>query len=265
MSTAMLSSRTARGRCHGVWQIVRFNWPHYAAALLVVVGAVLLCMTLVLPWAGLMRWTVAAGACCVGFWTAASLIVAHWIYDRSLVVDWRWLTNHVSADAGRGGNIVNVHSGFDETTPRLRALFPESSITAVDLFDPAVMTEASIHRARRCSVHDIRTVSARPNALPFPDGSVEAVCLLFAAHEIRQPKLRLRLFQEVRRILKPKGRAILVEHLRDGWNFLAFGPGCWHFLPRREWLRLARCAEFDIVEEGRITPFVGFLVLEKSP
>jgi hypothetical protein len=55
----------------------------------------------------------------------------------------------------------------------------------------------------------------------------------------------------------------LVEHFRDARNFLAFGPGFWHFFPAREWLRVARGGGLRVVGRGRMTPFVGYYVLEK--
>jgi len=70
------------------------------------------------------------------------------------------------------------------------------------------------------------------------------------------------LFAEAKRVLIPSGRIVVAEHLRSGWNFVAFGPGFLHFWPRREWLRLASAAKLRLVREGRITPFVGYFLLE---
>ncbi len=39
-------------------------------------------------------------------------------------------------------------------------------------------------------------------------------------------------FNEIHRILKKKRPVFLVEHMRDTANFLAFGPGFFHFYPR---------------------------------
>src|SRR5436190_6210 len=77
----------------------------------------------------------------------------------------------------------------------------------------------------------VLALSARLTALPFAGGTLDALFLVFAAHEIRRPELRLRFFQELRRTLAPRGRLLIVEHLRDPANFAAFGPGFFHFLP----------------------------------
>lgn len=76
---------------------------------------------------------------------------------------------------------------------------------------------------------------------------------------MRDAQQREALFDELRRVLKPSGRVILVEHIRDLPNIAAFGPGAWHFQTRREWMRLAALAGFSTVQEITKTAFVrGF-------
>jgi hypothetical protein len=58
---------------------------------------------------------------------------------------------------------------------------------------------------------------------------------------------------------------VLCEHLRDAWNFAAFGPGFLHFLPRSAWTRVAAESRFDVEREFSITPFVRIFVLRRTP
>jgi len=48
-----------------------------------------------------------------------------------------------------------------------------------------------------------------------------------------------------------------------GYNFLAFGPGFLHFLPRGEWLRVAHESGLLAVRDFRFTPFVRVLIWRK--
>lgn len=220
----------------GVLQIVRFNWHWYA------LGAAVL-------WFG-RSWPVMWVA---GAWGVASLAVSHYVYDRSRLNRWDWLPVTPKKWA-------NIHCGFDETSRQLRRVFPGTTGFILDIYDPREMTEASIARARRVYTGAPVAERARYDRLPVED--LDTVFLLFAAHELRQHSARDKFFAEVDRVLAPSGRVVLVEHLRDWPNFLAFGPGFLHFLSRREWLRLGE--RWNLDAEFSVTPFVRAFVFRKE-
>lgn len=242
---------------HGMLQILRYNQPMYAkagAAALVAVLALVL-----LPMPRTLALLVTAGVAATLLWSGSSLLVSHWVYDRSPLRGWDWLAGLFSSPPRRW---ASIHAGLDETSGALARIFPADAGIVFDVYDPAEMTEPSIVRARRLAL-DRAATAADFRALPLPDTSQDAVFLIFAAHELRRPESRLRLFREIVRVLIPGGRVVLVEHLRDGRNFLAFGPGFLHFFSRRDWLRAAAAADLTLREERRVTPFVAVLVLEK--
>jgi SAM-dependent methyltransferase len=244
-------------RQNGALRILLYNWPVYAGTWIAALSALLVASHLRSPLAELAA--LAGGAALA--WSLGSLIVSHCIYDRSRLVSGRWVVPLLGSSPG---TLATIHAGLDAEVD-LDAVMPGRCVARLDIFDPAVMTSPSIHRAR------VRTLSARPatpsspTALALDDEACDAVVVAFTAHEIRSQPARERFFDELRRSLRRGGRVLIVEHLRDAANFLAFGPGYLHFVPRREWMRLARHAGLEVAAEARITPWVMALVLERPP
>jgi SAM-dependent methyltransferase len=257
MTTSTLHLST--GRYSGVVRIVRVNWPRYALA-----GAIVFmtaCATdLALPRAvKIMLWS---GASLALFWVIASIIASHWVYDRSNLFEWSWLREAIGEPVTRW---INIHAGLDSIGRKtLRKLFPGAMGTTLDIFDPIEMTEPSIVRARDEEEIDPRTVYARFDDLPIPSGEADVALLLLAAHELRRSAARDAFFRELRRVVRPGGRVILVEHVRDLANFIAFGPGAFHFFSRRAWMRNAAAGGFELVREMRFTPLVRAFILRRE-
>ena len=246
----------ARGRWQGTRQIMAYNWPFYAVAL----GAVAVVRGVFRrgDWPRWMQNIGAAGSGLAVFWTLASVAASWWVYDRSALYRWQWLRELLPQTPQ---SWANVHCGLDESTPVLRALFPSTESQVFDIFAPPEMTEPSIRRARTLTPSPVAATPADYRALPLADESLDAVFLLFAAHEIRERDGREALFGELRRVLRPGGCVVLLEHTRDAANCAAFGPGFLHFFPRNEWRSLATGADFIIERESAFTPFVRLFVL----
>lgn len=248
-----------RGAFTGALAILRYNWPFYAAAGLVVIGGVAAASLPIVPPA--LQGMAAVGAAVAGWFACASFLASHWVFDRSELTRWRWLSRDCVPAPARW---VHINAGLDETNARLSEIFPGAEGKVLDIYDPASLAEPAIARAReqKAVVPGIR---ARSDALPVEDGWADGVFLLMTAHEIRKPSDRETFFRELARILSENGRVVVVEHLRDLANALAFGPGVSHFLPRREWLRLGVVAGLEVERERRFTPFVRVFVYRHAP
>lgn len=244
----------SRTEWQGVWSIVRFNWPFYLAA-----GLVLAASLLLIPLGGITGMAALAAGLGSLWFLAGSLGVSWWVYDHSDLYRFGWITRLIQENPS--GRIVLCHAGFDDLSPHLKARFPSARWTVLDHYDPAVMTEASIRRARKLYPPPAGTLAAPWHHWPVADQSADLVLGLLAIHELRRHSGRVAWFREARRCLAPGGRVILVEHVRDAANFLAFGPGFFHFHSVMAWQRSWQEAELVCRETFRLTPFLRVFVL----
>ena len=246
---------TLRKPFEGIYNIVRFNWHFYVLAL-----SAMLAMLL----AGLVIWPAFAFPAVILCLLIAlpllcSLLVSWYVYDCSELYALRWLDQAIQAPRG----IVNIHAGFDESSALLQHKFPEASLRVFDFYDPKKHTEVSIRRARKAYPAFPGTHAIGTDALPLEDGSVDVVFLILAAHEIRDKQERLAFFRELRRVLKPQGKIVVTEHLRDLPNFLAYTIGFFHFQPEGRWKAAFRDSGFRMAQRFTITPFITTFILSK--
>ncbi len=252
-----VTARSLPPRPSGVREVLAYNWPLYTAGgLTAAAGPVLAGRLPRLPAAA-----VRAGALTAAGLLAAATVATWWVYDHSELHSFDWLPELLPA--GPGAHLV-VSAGLDEAARPIAARHPHAAQTVVDLYDPVLMTEGSIRRARRRVPPAPGTVPATPGRLPVATGTLDTVFAVFAAHELRHRADREALFAEISRVLRPGGTLLLVEHLRDAANTAVYGPGALHFLPRREWLRLAALAGLSRTGERRIAGLVTALAFAEG-
>src|SRR5437667_9960270 len=124
----MISLNEQRPRFHGVMQIVRFNWPFYATALIALLVSGIAC--LLSPAPKQIKAIAIVGESIAVFWLVVSLLVSHVVYDRSGLMKWGWIAAALPAPPRRW---VSIHAGLDESSGPLKKLFPKTSGRVFDI------------------------------------------------------------------------------------------------------------------------------------
>lgn len=244
-----------RSRFQGVWNIMRFNRRLLGVAGLASASLALVAGLVDGPWA---PWCGVASVA-IAVQMVVSLLVSHHIYDRSGLYDFRWLETIATRDPG---SIVAISAGFDETSPLLRACYPRSTVHVLDFYDARSHTEASLSIARNATPSAPGSLAVSSTALPVAAMSADLVFVIFAAHEIRDEDERIACFRELHRVLAPDGRVILVEHLRDLPNVIAYSLGALHFHSRATWSRAFAASGLEVEREVACTRFVSAFILK---
>jgi len=240
-----------RRKFQGVLNILSFNRHFYVIGLMAL--AMLLVVLFLIEAQPIFFWLIAAA---FAYGLIMPLLVSAYVYDFSGYYPMNWLKQQVS-DHQKVKHIVNINAGFDETSFIIKSKFPQAELRVFDFYNAKQHTEPAIVRARKVSLVYPNTQQIASDAIPLPDHSADIIFLLSAAHEIRLHPEKVHFLKECHRVCKPGGRVIMVEHLRDFPNFLAFSVGFTHFFSRSAWKNAFDRAGFTSFHETKFTPFMS--------
>lgn len=240
-----------RRNFQGVLNILSFNRHFYVfgfVALVLIVASQML-----FEWSVPLFWVIVVSFL---YGLIMPLIISAYVYDFSGYYNFHWLKSCGIVDSNTN-QILNINAGFDETSFIIKNKFPQSDLKVFDFYNAKQHTEAAIIRARKVSLVYPNTQQIITNKIPLKDGSVDVIFLLSAAHEIRKQEEKVEFLKECHRLCKPHGKVIMVEHLRDLPNFLAFSVGFTHFFSKKVWKKAFEKAGFSTFKETKFTPFMS--------
>lgn len=167
-------------------------------------------------------------------------------FERNLLADGReWLGARTRGDVlmiavGTGRDLSFLH---DDVT----------SVAGIDLSEP--MLERATGRARELGLDaDLRQGDAEH--LPYPDSTFDTVTAVLSLCTIPRPE---RALAEARRVLRPGGRLLLLDHIGSTWPPIRLGqwlveaftiPAAGEHFTRRQLPRVRELG-FEIVETDR--------------
>jgi ubiquinone/menaquinone biosynthesis C-methylase UbiE len=107
--------------------------------------------------------------------------------------------------SGVEGEVLEIGAGTGWNLPHYRAA---TRVVAVE--PDASMAKRLPEKLAQASV-PVEVVTAQAESLPFPDASFDAVVSTFVLCSVDDPS---RVLAELRRVLRPDGRLVLLEHVR---------------------------------------------------
>lgn len=241
----------------GVINIIRFNWHFYVIAFTLIGGLTIANLFL----EDAVRWIIPTLIILILLSITLSLGISYYIYDYTDIYNLDWLK---PLDVPAGTNLVNIHAGFDETSHLLAQRYSRSMLQVFDFYDPVKHTEISIERARKLYGAYPNTKKIHTGNIPLEVNSTDYIFNIFAAHEIRDPVERIAFLKQLHACIKPTGYVVVLEHLRDLPNFIAYNIGFFHFHSRKEWRRNFTEAGFILEQELALTPFLALFILRKQ-
>lgn len=126
-----------------------------------------------------------------------------WAAERRAFKEWRKRVWSLVV----GPDILEVGVGTGKNVP----FYPQDvSVTAIDL-SPGMLRHARALAERSGAHVDLREMDVQD--LAFPDESFDTVVTTFVFCSVPDP---VRGFQEIRRVLRPSGRGIFLEHVLSG-------------------------------------------------
>lgn len=240
-----------RRNFQGVLNIISFNRHFYVFGFIAL--ALIIASKMLINWPDSLYWIVILGFI---YGLTMPLIVSAYVYDFSGFYNFDWLRKLNIEDSESCLNL-NINAGFDETSFIIKKILPQSDLQVYDFYNAKQHTEPAIVRARKVSLFYPNTMQINSGAIPLNDNSVDTIFLLSAIHEIRNQDEKVQFLKECHRVCKPNGNVIMVEHLRDFPNFIAFTIGFTHFFSKTTWKKAFSDAGFESFQEKKFTSFMS--------
>ena len=243
-----------RRKLQGVRNILSFNRHFYIYGLIALM--LIVASKLIIEWNFKLYWMVILAFI---YGLLMPLLVSAYVYDFSGFYKFEWLKKLNIEDATDKLNL-NINAGFDETSYIIKTILPQSYLQVYDFYNAKQHTEPAIIRARKVSLVFPNTQQINSFSIPLSDNSVDTIFLISAVHEIRKQDEKIIFLKECRRVCKPNGTVIMVEHLRDLPNFMAFTIGFTHFFSKSIWQNAFEEAGFTSFKETKFTPFMSVFI-----
>jgi SAM-dependent methyltransferase len=224
---------------------------------------------IVIPWttlgiliAAFLHQTIGIAVLCFGaymyltYWMGMALSKPNQSYDLSWILQLRGDEQVLDAGCGLGRVTVGVAK-----------LLKEGKVIGIDIWDKLDIGSISPQRAHQNA--EIEGVRDRVDFktgnvldIPFPDSSFDLVTASTVLLALWSREARLKALTEMHRVLRPGGRFLLMETLRNPGTLIMCPAMAWRFLTKGNCISLLNEAGFVNLKEG-YRDIMGHFLVEK--
>jgi arsenite methyltransferase len=164
--------------------------------------------------------------------------------------------------------VLDVGTGTGRTAIQMAKRLTTGKLVGIDIWDTMELGGNSPERAyKNAEIEDVKEKVefkfGNVLEIPFNDDAFDIVTCSSVLNNLPGEEKRIRALKEILRVLKPKGKCMLLEPLRNFRMFCAFTPFAFFQLGTREdWENYAKTAGFSKMrfygEKG-----IGIFILEK--
>ncbi len=208
------------------------------------------------------------------WWLAGSILIGLGIYFViSYAISMRLFKETESTDPSpilelKGDEkVLDVGCGLGKMTVGIAKHLNKGKVIGIDIWNKVELPGNSPERAyANAEVEGVRNrvdfKTGNVLSVPFPDSSFNVVTSSSVINNFHSEQDRLKALLEIYRVLRPGGRFLLLEPLRDSWEgILIFSPFfSWMILPKNRWIEYLRKAGFVNLRYDKMRAMGAFLV-----
>jgi ubiquinone/menaquinone biosynthesis C-methylase UbiE len=162
--------------------------------------------------------------------------------------------------------VLDVGCGLGKMTVGVAKRLKTGKVIGIDIWDkteiPGNSPERAYANAKIEGVSDrVKFRTGNVLSIPFPDNSFDVVTSSSVINNLHNDLGKLKALEEILRVLRPGGRFLMLEPLRDSWEgILTFGLFVFLILPKDRWIKLLDRAGFVSLRYDRFHGMGAFLV-----
>jgi len=162
--------------------------------------------------------------------------------------------------------VLDVGCGLGKMSIGIAKHLKTGKVIGIDVWNKAEIPGNSVERAmENAKIEGVadKTEFQTGNvlAIPFDDESFDVVTSVSVINNLHNDTDKLKVLKEIRRVLRPEGKFLLLEPLRDLQGALLFTPlFIWMTSPKNKWVQLLEVTGFENLQLEHLNKMCAFFV-----